>query len=181
MPRQRCVTQAVCAQPMRTRRYPHIEAARQRLTWRGCIPVIAGERGGKQAILWGSLPRQCDCLIVVRSAEAGIAIRPTPRATIATSPAPVRGPPRRTDADQPRQGRGPPAARARTAPRHATSRARPWRSAATRAAAATARHRRRQHHRRHVCRDAGHGERLLDASDAIVGELGFCQDLRQQV
>ena len=48
-----------------------------------------------------------------------------------------------TDAYQPRQGRGRPVARARNAPRHATSRARPWRSAAARAAAATARHRRR--------------------------------------
>jgi hypothetical protein len=32
------------------------------------------ERFGEHAILWGSLRCQCDCLIVVRRAEAGIAM-----------------------------------------------------------------------------------------------------------
>ena len=84
------------------------------------------------------------------------------RATSAISPAPVREPPRRTNAYRPRQGPLPPATRVRTAPRHATSRARPWRSAATRAAAATTRHRRRSAPSPAcVRRYAGHRQRLL--------------------
>src|ERR1700722_4938797 len=65
------------------------------------------------------------------------------RATSATSPAPVREPLRRPGARRPRRGRVRSAAHVRSVPLHATSRARPWRSAATRVAAATARHRRR--------------------------------------
>src|SRR5271154_5319319 len=79
----------------------------------------------------GTKPRVCACI----PANA--------RATSAISPAPVREPPRRTSAYRPRQGLLPAATRVRNALRHAPSRARRWRSAATRAAAATTRHRRR--------------------------------------
>ena len=56
--------------------------------------------------------------------------RPCHKAS-AISPAPVRETPRRTNAYRPRHCLVPPATRVRNAPRHATSRARPWRSAAT--------------------------------------------------